>query len=421
MGLLEKIFKKPKKIVGTGFQTFTENNPIFTAWSGRIYEQELTRAVIERFATACSKLKPEIVGEAKPGVNKFIKSYPNETMTWVAFLKRLAAMYEIDGTAVVVPVFANDGYTITGIYPLRFEVAEIIDLHGEPWIRFTFATSEQSAIELENVCIINKFQVDSDIFGEKNCLGDTMELMHAQAEAQTNAIKNGAKIRFIGSINGTLREDDIKKKRERFMDINFSSENNGGLLVYDNTFTDVKQVNPTSYVISDEEMQRIQNNVFNYFGMNEEVLQNKETEDVWGSWYEGKVEPFAVALGEGLTQMMFSRVQIRHGNRISFSANRLEYASNASKRNMVRDMVDRGIFTINEGREVLQLPPIPDGDVRVIRGEYMNATTLDALAQVQGGGRMPKNVYESDFDLEGDDDIYADSDDYGTEDKDEGN
>ena len=419
MGLLEKIFKKPKKLVAPGYKTFTDGNPILTTWDKSIYEQELTRAASERFATACSKLKPEVVGNgAKPGIDKFIHTRPNDTMTWPAFLKRLAAMYDADGTAVVVPVFARDGITITGLYPLRFEVAEIVEVDGKPWVRFTFASAPQSAIELENVCIINKFQIESDIFGERNCIDSTMQLLHAQDLAQLNAIETGAKIRFIGAVNGMSNRETLKQKRQQFIEDNFTTENKGGILVYDNTFLEVRQVEPQRYTIEDTEMQRIQDNVCTYFGINIDVLQNKADENVYGSWYEGKVEPFAVALGEGLTNIIFSQVQQIHGNRITFSSNRLEYASNASKRNMVRDMVDRGIMSINEAREVLQLPPVPDGDTFVIRGEYVNVKAVSN--QLHGNGRAPMNVNETDFDLEGDDVFYNDSDGYGALDVDEG-
>lgn len=394
---------------------------MFSSYNGKVYEQELTRAAIERFATACSKLKPEVTGNSASRVARALQVAPNSIMTWPTFLKRAGAIYDADGTLVIVPTLdPRDGRSITGLFPLRFEYAEVLEYAGEPWIRFHFASGDSQSIELSNVCIINKFQIDSDIFGEDNCIDETMKLIHAQTQAQNNAIKNGAKIRFIGSLNGQVREEDLKKKRDRFMEDNFGANNESGLMLYDNTFQEVRQVEPQSYVIGNDEMKRIQENVCNYFGINEDILQNKYAEDVWGAWYEGKVEPFAIALGEGLTKMCYSPTQINHGNSIAFSANRLEYASNASKRNMVRDMLDRGVFTINEAREVLQLPKVPDGDVRVIRGEYVNAAMVSTVVSgdngLFGGGRLPMNENEVDRDLGGLDKFYKDSDQHNDDD-----
>ena len=40
------------------------------------------------------------------------------------------------------------------------------------------------------------------------------------------------------------------------------------------------------------------------------------------------------------------------------------------------NQVDRGILSLNEAREMLQLPPVEGGDKRVIRGEYVNVDAL---------------------------------------------
>lgn len=426
MGLLQKIFGAGKAKGGAvpsrGYRTFTEDYPLFSSYRGELYEHELTRAAIERFASACSKLKPEIVGTANRSAERIVRTRPNDQMTWPSFLSRLATIYEVDDTAFVVPSFKDDMRTIDGLWPLKCEFAEVLDYRGEPWVRFHFATGETSAIELRYVVILAKFQYGSDFFGEANCLDSTLKLIASQNQAQEAAMANGAKVRFIGSLVGQVHEEDIKAKRERFVSENFGRDNAGGLLLYDNTFADLKQVQPYSYTIDAEEMERIEKNVYDYFGINEDILQNKYSEDTWGAWYEGRVEPFCLKLGEGLTNMFFTQTQQMHGNRVMFSSNRLEYASNASKRNMVRDMVDRGIMTINEGREVLQMAPVEGGDVRVIRGEYVDASTLvlgDGVVTVEGGN-LVSDVDDKDSDPGGDDDIYKDSDGHNAGDFDAG-
>lgn len=383
MGLLDKIFKKPhSEAHGLGFQTFTEYEPVFTTWNGRVIEQELTRAAIERFASACSKLKPEIYGSTNEDVVRAIHTQPNDLMTWSGFLNRVATCYDTDGTAVIAPVFSRD-YRIVGYFPLKFATADVIDLNGEPWIKFYFNVGDPATLRLSEVAIISKLKYESDIFGAPNCLGQTMQLIHAQGEAQQNAIENSAKIRFIGQLNGQVREDDMNKKRERFVADNLSANNEGGLLVYDATWANVREIKQDSYTISPEEMKRIEDNVFNYFGINKDILQNSYDEDGWNAYYEGKIEPFAVALSEGLTSMTFSpreRYSRDRGikNYISFSSNRLEYASMNSKIKAICNMVDRGLMSINQALEIMQLPPVEDGDTRVIRGEYVNVDSIQA-------------------------------------------
>ena len=437
MGLIDNILGK---LAGNAYRfqtrpywsTFTEYSPTFTTYDGGIYEQELTRAAIERFAQSCSKLKPCVQGSAKAKVRRAIETTPNSYMTWPTFLARAATILKCDTTCAIVPCLDKNN-DITGFWPLKFATAEIVDYNGTPWVRFNFETgAEPSVIELERVCFLTRFQYKSDFFGDGNVLDRTMKLIDAQGQAEDSAIKNGAKIRFIGKMVGMQRPEDIERKRAEFSEDNLSSLNQSGLLVYDQAFDNITQVNQSSYVIDPDEMARIEKNVYTYFGINEDILLNHYTEDVWGAYYEGEIEPFAVQLGDGLTQMCYTEREQRgeNPNRISFSANRLEYASNASKRNMVRDMLDRGVMTLNEGREVLQLPPIEGGDVFLVRGEYYILDKNLKLLYSSGGIENQANTdsrndpdngsyAETDFDLGGDDDIYNETDARGDKEADE--
>lgn len=439
MGLLSSVLgyfaKKRAPSQSTSyFSTFTDYAPVFTSFNGSVYEQDLTRAAIDRFATSCSKLKPEVLGTAKPRVHRAIRTSPNRYMSWSAFIYRVATILEVDTTAYVVPSFDDRG-EITGVWPLRADTAEIVEYEGDPWVRFTFSGGEHfvgnsAALPLDEVCILTRFQYDSDFFGSGNSVMDqTMGIMSMQNQAQEEAMKRAPALSFIGKLSSAVRPDDVERKREQFSDDNLSSANKSGILVYDQTWDEVKQLEPQSYVVPTEEMERIDAHVYAYFGTNEDVLQNKYSEDVWGAYYEGKVEPFAVQLGEGLTRILYSERERSAGNRIMFSANRLEYASNASKRNMVRDMLDRGVMTLDEARAVLQLPPLPDdkGNVYVIRGEYYMLDSHLNLIYSSGGGKEevtrenPPNgsVAETDFDLGGDDDIYNDTDGRGYKEEDD--
>lgn len=393
--------------IGDQFATFTEYAPAFSSWQGSLYEHDLCRTAVERFAVACSKLKPEILGspDTKPKVRKLFSSWPNEWQTWPQFLARTATILETDTTAYVVPVLdaRND---VAGIMPLKPAYTEVAEVNGVAWAVFHLVTGEELAMEWDRIAVLTRFQYMSDFFGGGNGpLDPTLSLMDAQRQAEELAVKNGSRIRFIGRVVGMTHEDQLKKKRERFYEDNIKG-NTSGLLIYDNTFDSIQQVSEARYVIDTSEMERINNSVYSYFGTNQDILQNHYSEETFGAWYEGKVEPFALQLSEGLTKALFTSIERKHGCEVMFSSSKLAYASNASKRNMVRDMVDRGVMSLNEAREVLQLPPVEGGDVFLARGEYKGAPGITSAV-----------VNENDFDLGGDDDIYNDTDARGEEDK----
>ena len=428
MGLLD-IFRPKhqqaadKTAASSNFKTITEYAPVFSTWNGSVYEQMLVRASIEKAAVLASKLKPEVLGDSAPRITRAVDTAPNQFMNWPKMIGRLMTIYQIDNTAAIVPAL-DENMNVTGLFPLKFQSAEVVDYAGEPWIRFYLDSGDTMAIELENVCLLTRFQYESDFFGGDNKpLTPTLRLMDYQNQAQENAIKNGARIQFIGATNSSMRPEDIERKRDEFSERNLSARNKTGLMIYDNTFESVKQVEPMSYTVDNDEMERIQNNVFDYFGTNQAILQSSYTPEQFSAYYESVIEPFAVQLGEGLTQMLYTVTQRRHGNRIMFSSNRLEYASNAEKRNMIRDMSDRGIMTINEAREILQLKPIPGGDVLIQRGEYVTLDQYGNVLTMTGGREQAgKPVIEqpgstlgdSDFDLGGDDQEYTDNDSRGS-------
>ena len=399
MGFLSRFFPRQEAQSQappqTGYKTFTEYAPSFTTWDGTLYEQLLTRTAVERFAVACSSLKPEVVGSqtTKPKVRAFFDSQPNRYQTWPTFLKRVATLYDADTTAYVVAEVDQD-LNVVGLHTVKPLYVDVCEYRGEPWAIFHLKTGTM-VIEWRYVCVLTRFQYESDFFGGGNMpLDPTLALMDAQRQAEELAVKNGARIRFIGQVTSMTHEDDLRKKRDRFAEDNLGPNNRSGLMVYDTTFNKIEQVKEDRFTLDPEEMTRIENNVFDYFGINRKILQNNFSEDEWNAYYEGRIEPFAVMLSEGLTSILYTQNERRRGNRVMFSSSRLQYASNSTKRAIVSDMVDRGLMTLNEGREILQLSPVEGGDVRLVRGEFYQVDENGNVI-VQSGG-VPELANDTD-------------------------
>ena len=142
-----------------------------------------------------------------------------------------------------------------------------------------------------------------------------------------------------------------------------------------NTYTDIKQLQQQSYAVDADQLKTIKESVFDYFGINEEVIQSAAYGDKFAAYYESKIEPDAIQLSDVLTRMLFTAREQAQGSGIFFTANRLQYMTNADKLNVSANMLDRGIMSINEIREIWQLPPVDGGDIRIIRGEYYDANT----------------------------------------------
>ncbi len=384
MGLIDYIFKKKnEQIIGEYFKMLNGYSPVFTSYSGGVYEMDLTRTAINSFATHCSKLKPEVTGMAKKRLERVLQFKPNKFMDTAKFIARVATILECEHTAFILPVEDEIGELI-GYFPLRPQCCEIIEWQGQLYLRYKFANGEKACIEFERVGVLTTHQYKDDLFGENNdTMKPTMQLIQTTNEGIINAVKNSANIRFMAKIANMLKPEDIKKERERFTEDNLSSENKSGMIIYDNKFTDLKQVESKAYTPNALQMQQIQENVCTHFGTNMDILQNKFDENKWNAYYEGKIEPFALQLSLVLSNMTYTQREIAHGNMITFSANRLQYASNTTKLNVSTQLFDRGLINRNGVMDIWNMPHVEDGDKYYIRREYTEVEKLDKGTEIQ--------------------------------------
>jgi len=407
LGLLDKIvrpvkalFARPTEQTSAGYRTFTEYSPAFSSWDGSLYQQLQTRAIVDRIATACSKLKPEFVTPdgsegSVPRVQRLFGAFPNDMQTWPDLLRVTSARLFVDNVAYVVPGY-DEYRNIVALHSLKPTYAEVVEYEGEPWMRFTLPTGDRQAFPFYDVAILTRFQLDSDVFGSDNTpLTPTLRLMDAQRQAEEIALKTGADIRFIGKLSGMVHERDMEKKRDRFSSTNLSTSNKSGLMLYDQTFENISQISSEHYTVPTEEMERIDKALYAYFGINEAILTNGYTPDQWAAFYEGCIEPFALMLGESLTQLLLTPTQVRKGNRIMFSSSYLEYASVDSKIKVANLLTTTGTGTKNEVRDIFQLPRLPNGDVFMVRGEiYITDEDNNVIAESGGHlehGQQPRD------------------------------
>ena len=377
MGLLEKIFGQKNKPVlpererVETFKLLDGYRPVFTSWGGELYESELVRSAIDAIARHTSKLQMVMDGAANQYLRDRIKHAPNEWQTWSQFMYRTRTILEMRNNCFIVPVSDEYGRQV-GFHSICAKSWELVTVGTKkvPWIRLTFFNGERAAIELSKIGILTKYQYKSDLFGEKNdALDDTMQLIEIQRQGIEESAKNASYYRLMARVSNFTKPDDLAKERQRFDRENFQN-GEGRLLLLPNTYTDIQQVKQQSYEVDTEQLKMIRDNVFNYFGVNEEVLQNKAVGDQWAGFYEGAIEPFAIQLAEVMTKMTFSNMEQSNGNAFYFTANRLQYLSTADKLSVSSAMLDRGVMSLNEIREIWNLEPIDGGDTRIIRGEY---------------------------------------------------
>ena len=378
MGLFEWLFGRRPQPKGEFEGTFKMLNgyvPHFTSFSGGMYESELVRASINAIATHLSKLNVEIQGAAKPALQNKLKHAPNEFQTWSQFLYRAGTFFYCNNTVFFVPVWDDYGQ-ISGVYAPLPQRCEVVQYDGVPYLRYEFGWGVHAAVELEYCGIMTRMQYRNDFFGESNAaLLPTMELINIQNQGIEEGVKSAASYRFMAKSKTFQKTEDLAQERRRFTEANLSRDaKGGGLLLFPAQYEDIKQIDVKPWVVDADQMRIIKDNVFEYMGISEDVLQSNFSADTWSSFYESVIEPFSIQWGQVMTKMLFTFREQTEGNRVFATSNRLQYMSNADKLNVSASMADRGLMTRNEIREIWNLPPLPEpyGSQLPVRGEYYN-------------------------------------------------
>ena len=366
MGIIQRAKDRKKiKYITSAFKLINNYTPAFSSFSGGVYEMALTRAAINSIATHCSKLNPIIHGNYKhKRLSKLLATKPNYLMTTQQFLEKLFTILLCENNAFIVPVYSDSTATdIVGFYPVRSQGATIREFEGEDYLIYKLGL-ETYAIEYSRVGHLRKHFYKKEYFGDSNApLNPTMDLLNTQNEGIKEGIKNSASIRFLARLTNTILPEHLKNERKVLTEANLGADNNGGIMIFDNKYAEVKEINSQPFIVDDKQMEHIKNNVFDYFHISESIIQNKANEDEWNSFYEGVIEPLALQLGQVLTNLLMNDKDIEKGYGVIFESSRLQF--------------DRGQITTNQALNIFNLPPVEDGDKRYIRKEYTEVNNLD--------------------------------------------
>lgn len=326
-----------------------------------------------------------------------LQTMPNAIMTTQQFLLKLVNILKVENNAFIVPIYSDITATnIVGLYPVRASGSNIVIFQGRPYLKYRVG-NKNFAIEYERVGHLRSNYYDKEYYGNDNkALDPTLELINTQNQGIVEGIKQAASIRFLAKLTNVMLAEDMEKEKKRLVDNNLGASNNGGVMIFDNKYSDIKTIDSKPFIIDDKQAELINKNVFNYYHVSEEIVQNKASEDQWNSFYEGCIEPISIQLGQVLTKMFFTPEEIKRGYYIFFESSKLQFASNNTKLQVSQQLFDRGILTVNQVMDIWHLPHVEDGDKRYIRKEYTEIQNLDEGGENDGSTEEGKEANTED-------------------------
>ena len=371
---------------------------IFTQFSGNAYESDIYRSAVDSIARNVAKLKPvhvvTIERNRKDGdnsLNRILQVRPNPYMSSYDMIYKIVTHYYLYNNAFAYLQKDENG-KLTGIYPLSpVNMEYLTDLTGELYCRFFFAGGKKVTLPFRDVFTIRRFYNSNDLLGDKNtAILNTLDLAHTQNEGIANSIKSSATIKGLLKYNQILSPENLKKEKEDFIKDYLSISNNGGIVALDSKM-DYVPLEIKGIAIDNEQMSAVKRKIYDYLGVSEKIVNSTYNEDEWSAFYESVVEALGVQISLELTDKIFTQREQAFGNSIIMEANRLQFASNTTKVNMLKELVPLGLFTINQALEILNLPSVEDGDRRVQTLNVANTKIVDEYQMNKKGANNEGN------------------------------
>lgn len=355
----------------TEVKVLDDQKATFTPYKGDFHDDIDIRACVDAIARNGAKMHPRHIRNydgkmenLKSNLYKLLSKQPNEIQDAYKFYYQVITNLELYNDSFVY-IQRDSDLNITGLYPLDFSEGKLYEFEGKLWIKFRFGRSKERFVPYDSCIHLTRFVGKDGLFGGSTIpIIKTLSIKHIIDEGIVNAIKTTQRIKgIVKTTKSMLKPEDVKKMRDQFVDDFIKGGDRIGIGGLDATtdFTPVK-IEPTT--ASDNQVKIFDDKILSYFGVNENIIQSKYSEDEWNAFYESVLEPIGLQMSLEFTNKLFTPTQKNFGNEIIFESNRLQYASNKTKIELLR--YANNIMTLNELREVFNLAPREDGDVILI-------------------------------------------------------
>lgn len=388
-------------------------NSTFYNNTGNIWDMDVVRSAVDAYCRNFTKLKARHV---RPGISgkspyeRLLNYRPNPLMEAYSFYYKVAANLKLTNNAFIYPEFSTDGRLIA-LWPLLSTQIDLLEKNGKLYLKFLFRTGKTKVVPYESIIHMRGQYFEHDIFGSKNtALKPALETAEAINQGVSNSAKLINSIRGILSAQVSTKDEDLSKIRDKFVKNNFSVSSNGSGVVVTDTKLSYTPINEKSTPISSDQLTYTKNAIYDYFGVNEAIVQNKFKEDEWSAFYEGGIEPVAIQMSQCFTNILFTENERNYGNEIVFEANRLQYASTATKVTVVKELSPMGVLMKDDIREIFNMSPLPNGEGQKIL-QSLNWINADKADEYQSKNSVPsketmpldnndKSAQETDSNLE---------------------
>lgn len=344
----------------------------FTPYKGNFHEDADVLACVDTIARNGAKMHPRHIRNfngkmenVKGNLYKLLAKQPNEIQNAFKFYYQIIADLMLYNNSIVY-IQRDENLKVQGLYPLEYSEIKLYEYQEKIWIKCKFGRSRERFIPYDSCVHLTRFIGKDGMFGgSATPLIKVLDIKHILDEGIVNAIRTTQSIKgILKTTKAMLKPEDVKRMRDQFVsDFVDSRKNKSGIGGLDAT-TDFTPVKIEPQTATGEQVRTFDEKILKYFGINENIIESKYSEEEWNAFYESVLEPIGLQMSLEFSNKIFTPTEKNFGNEIIFESNRLQYASNKTKIELVR--YASNIMTINEQREVFNLAPIEGGNVFMI-------------------------------------------------------
>lgn len=386
LGEQDKFDREVRSII----QNFYGGNYQYFVWNyaNQIYNIPEVRSAIEKISDIFSSMPIYHRRTDKNGYSTYINDATIRVLTYKSnvaqngsqFIKEAVTRLLLDNNVFIEPLFDTRSGALRSIYviPSQYFRIEMADNLSNAYVQFMDAKNNPTTrYNLNDVIYISRF---CSLFGSgENKLGLYETVLKSLAEQIVNVARPD-KPRAILQSNqtgqGQLKDKDKKGTMETVR-ANFA-DNVQGLVYFDKMWT-VTPINWTENDVNQALMQLVINIVYNYFGMNDNIMNNKASEIEMSVFVNTTIKPLALQFEREFTNKLFTENEYYFGHRIEFDYQPLLVTTINSKTSLAQTGLRNGFFNIDEVREQFGYSPLPDGTGQVYRtsADLVNVKVVD--------------------------------------------
>ncbi|MGN1112025.1 MAG: phage portal protein, partial [Acutalibacteraceae bacterium] len=281
---------------------------------------------------------------------------------------------------------------LEAMYNINAQEIKLLEHKGELFCKFRFYNGKTYTFPYTEIIHIGSMFADNDLFGSDNeALVPVLKTANTFNQSMSKFAELVAVIRGILEAQSSTKNEDLKRRRDEFIRDNLKIENNGaGVIVTDQKYK-YTPINDKQVPIPQGQLTYIKSEIYDYFGTNEAIVQNKANAEEEDDFYEGEIKPFYMQLEQAFTNCFFSRKERGYGNEIVAEGNKLQYAKLSDKLAAVKYLSEIGGLMLDQALVTLGFPPI-GGEEGKRRVQTLNMVNADKADEYQLGEKNKKDT-----------------------------